>query len=304
MATEFKVPELGEGVESAEVSRIHVSEGDTIEADQTVMELETEKAVADLPCPHAGKITKIHVSKGDTIHIGQTILTIEGDGDGKGTSKDEAAERGEDEQEADDRQEEEVPKEEEVESQHADETEQEPAEKVSAEARAEDAEDVETPLPAGPATRRLAKKLDIDLHEVQGSGPRGRIRTEDVVAAHDRKTASKRKTTSKSPAQQSRPELPDFRRWGPVEEQPLNKIGRSAVQQLVTSWNLIPHVTQHDLADITELEEARRRYHETDGDAGPKITLTAIAIKAVAAVLQEFPRFNSSLNETGDTLIL
>ena len=155
------------------------------------------------------------------------------------------------------------------------------------------------PLPpaAGPATRRLARKLEIDLQAV-GAPDQG-----DVLL---RKTWSRRTIMSATfPSQHGagQPSLPDFEQFGPVDRQPLNKIARTATKHLGTSWRIIPQVTQHDLADITQLEAARRHYLESHGQSGPKITLTAIAIKAVSTLLKELPQFNASLDTEEEQLI-
>jgi len=332
MSTEFKVPELGEGVDSAEVSRVYVSEGDTIDADQNVMELETEKAVADLPCPHAGTIAKVHITEGDTIKVGQTILTLEDQEPGREAAEEQPEEAAAEETE-------EPPAEEEAEAEKEKEAEEKAAEEEAAEkpqreepaaeeqeeaareegdagpepereaeekegkpeqrkARQKREEREEPPPPAGPATRRLARKLGIDLHDVRGSGPSGRITQEDVVEAHDRSRPAA------APGGGAQPPLPDFERFGPVERQRLNKIARTAMKNLRTSWAAVPHVTQHDLADVTDLEAARRRYLQGPGQSGPKITLTAIAVKAVTTVLEQFPHVNASLDAEREELIL
>lgn len=252
MTIEFKVPELGEGVDSAEVVGILVSEGDTIEADQTVMELETEKAVADLPCPYAGKILKIHVAEGDTIKVGQTVLTIEA----------------------------------------------EQEEKIIAKTKTEEpSKQEEKLLPAGPATRRLARKLGIDLRNVNGSGATNRITLEDVVQEHDRLLLKE------EPGSAPETLLPEVDKLV-ARREPLNQITRTALKRLSKSWATVPHVTQHDLVDITELEKSRQRYMAEEGRSGPKITLTVIVAKAVALVLKEFPHFNASLDTEKEELIL
>jgi pyruvate dehydrogenase E2 component (dihydrolipoamide acetyltransferase) len=389
MSTEFKLPELGEGVDSADVSQIYVAEDDAIEADQPVMQLETEKAVADLPCPHAGTIVKIHVSEGDTIKVGQLILTIDDRQDekestgqstaeaeeppseepkgeapseqppkaGKSEKKkrkkkknaavekeekaadaeeevdekdekaadaeEEAGEKDEkaadEEEEVDEKDEKAADAEEEAGEQHEEPPAEERREPADTDEQADEKKDESEqeqaasedkppeaptqpegqplPPPAGPATRRLARKLDIDLHEVQGTGPSGRITQTDVVEAHDR-------ATHQATPGGAAPPLPDFEKFGPVERQRLNKIARTAMKRLSASWTTVPHVTQHDLADITQLETARRRYMEGAGQSGPKITLTAIAVKAVATALREFPRFNASLDAEKEELII
>jgi pyruvate dehydrogenase E2 component (dihydrolipoamide acetyltransferase) len=364
MSIEFKVPELGEGVDTAEVSRIYVSEGDTIEADDGVMELETEKAVADLPCPHAGTIVKIHVAEGDTIKVGQTILTLDEQPSGKRSEEestveqageepsDEETETAQTEEQGDENrgseetppndeepkepnkaadkdqpasseeeekkesatapsgpkpdseQEADVDEEDQEKEEEADDDTNETGEEPQVEkghshgGSGDGLKDKERLPAAGPATRRLARKLDIDLDEIDATGPSGRITQEDVVAAHDR---SKRHTV---PAEESQPHLPDFEQFGPVERQRLNKIARTAIKSLSTSWRFVPHVTQHDVADVTGLEAARRRYLDGDGKSGPKITLTAIAVKAVATILKEFPHANASLDAEQEELIL
>jgi len=326
MATEFKLPELGEGVDQADVARILVSEGDTIEADQNVMELETEKAVADLPCPHAGKVAEIHVSKGDTIKVGQKLLTIEevevedggeqeqppeagtdeaddqqgreaaeepsDEAETEPATKQEAAEETEERDEEEERGEEKRGEEEE---QPTDEQQPE-RERGQAETEAESDGESQLPAPAGPATRRLARKLDVDLEKLDPPEG-GRIRQEDVVQTY---------LKSRRPGSAGiEPEpLPDFSRFGEVERQPLGKVERVSLEHLSASWRTIPHVTQHGRADITGLEQARKSYNERAGNSAAKITMTAIAIKSVTALLREFPKFNASLDVEQGELIL
>jgi len=334
MPTEFKLPELGEGVDSADVSRIRVSEGDEIDADQNVMELETEKAVADLPCPHAGKIAKIHVAEGDTIKVGQTLLTIEEveaeETEDKSPSKDETGEEEAAAAEKEDTESEQQEKEETPQDQQAEENEEpdaeeaksadeaadkaeadkaeqeppeskdedkkpakekEPSEKPSPEKRGGDG----SPPPAGPATRRLARKLGVDLAELEPSDDGRRIKQEDIVRAY---------VESGKASSLAQKKLPDFEKLGPVERQPLNKIARTAAKRLSDSWRLIPHVTQHGLADITELEAARREFVAEADQSQPKITFTALAVKAVVGVLKQLPKFNASLDMENDELVL
>lgn len=371
MATEFKLPELGEGVESADVARILVSAGDQLEADQNVMELETEKAVADLPCPHAGKVAEVHVSEGDTIHVGQTLLTIEGVEEAEaaepeddqpeqasaqqqerqsqdapqqetakqGTAKQETAEEETAEQEtakqetAEQEAEPATATAEETEPQKAEapEDERQPADRPADGESAEEpsAEDADTepqqkaaesksqadadqpagqgpagaasgddgrhkPPAAGPATRRLARKLDVDLDDFQPAEG-DRIRMEDVVRAYvERGTAAAATSAS----------LPDFTQFGSTEREPLNAITKTAARRLTAAWRSIPLVTQHGSADITELESARRQYLAQTDKGEAKITLTAIVLNTVAGLLKEFPKFNASLDVDNEELIL
>ncbi|MCA9049475.1 MAG: 2-oxo acid dehydrogenase subunit E2, partial [Planctomycetaceae bacterium] len=162
------------------------------------------------------------------------------------------------------------------------------------------------PAPAGPATRRLARKLGVDLYQVTGSALGGRITIEDVEAwVRDRLSKPSVPSMAGVPGVGvvAAAPLPDFSKYGPVEKQPLNKIFRTAASNLHSAWITIPHVTQHDLADITELEAARKRYVKTAPNA-PKITMTAIMIKAVVSALKAFPSFNSSIDMSTGELIL
>ncbi|RMG41329.1 MAG: pyruvate dehydrogenase, partial [Planctomycetota bacterium] len=152
------------------------------------------------------------------------------------------------------------------------------------------------PPPAGPATRRLARELGVDLYQVQGTGPGGRITKEDVKAYVRRLTQGGGATaaTSQTP-------LPDFSQWGPVERERLSKLGRSAAANLSTAWHVIPHVTQHDEADITDLERARRQFDEARD--GAKVTMTAVLIKAVVPVLRAYPKFNASFDAAAGEIV-
>jgi pyruvate dehydrogenase E2 component (dihydrolipoamide acetyltransferase) len=308
---DFELPNIGEGVDSADVAEIHVAEGDEIEADQIVMELETDKAVVELPCPHAGTVAAVHVSAGDTIEVGQKLLTIEGAG-GKGkaaapqkTGQKQAA--GPQAQKSADE-----PKE------AAQRRTPEPGEKTGASIRAADAtqqavavarqaeivtgeDDGQPPVPAAPSTRRLARQLGVNLRQVDGSGPGGRITQEDVQQfVKNRLTGGVPATTGGEMTVPggalAPPPLPDFSKFGPVEREKLSKLGRTAAENLTLSWNVIPHVTQHDRADVTELEAARKKFAKGAGANGPKVTMTAIVMKALATALQQNPRFNSSLD--------
>jgi pyruvate dehydrogenase E2 component (dihydrolipoamide acetyltransferase) len=156
-------------------------------------------------------------------------------------------------------------------------------------------------VPASPSTRRLARQLGVDLRDVRGNGPGGRITREDVQAyVKGRLQTTMLPAVRTAPAMAAGslapPPLPDFSRFGTVEREKLNRIARTAAENLTVAWHVIPHVTQHDRADVTELEAARKRFVAGIGQKGPKVTMTAIAIKALAKCLQAFPKFNSSLD--------
>lgn len=298
MAIEFKLPEVSEGVESVDVAEVHVSEGDTIEADQLVLEVETDKSVAEIECPHAGVVTKIHVSPGDSIAIGTTLLTIEEGGGAPAASA--PAEKKEAEEAPASKEETPAP----ALEQEKQET---PAPSKPATAPAPvsaptTAGEARPPAPAGPATRRLARDLGVNLYDVKGTGPGGRISQEDVQEYVKARLSQPAASGGGGPI--APPPLPDFSKFGETERERLNKIAKTAAQNLSMSWNVIPHVTQHDLADITELEAARRHFLQGRGKDGPKVTMTAIAIKAVVTALKVFPKFNSSLDPETMELVL
>jgi pyruvate dehydrogenase E2 component (dihydrolipoamide acetyltransferase) len=163
------------------------------------------------------------------------------------------------------------------------------------------------PPPAGPATRRLARELGVDLHQVPGTGPGGRITSEDVQAyVRERLSIPGPTTSGGGGASLAVPPLPDFAKFGPIEKQPLNKIMRTGAANLSLAWNVIPHVTQHELADVTELDAARRRSSQSASakEGGPKITMTVLAMKAVVSALKTFPRFNASYDASRGEVVV
>lgn len=292
MSSEFKLPQLGEGVESAVVSKILIAQGDSIEADQNLMELETDKAVADLPSPYAGTIEEILISPGDTVEVGQPILKIE-------KAQAESTEKSQEEEEQ--------PATEEPE--RSDSTQQAAQQETESESHQPQNEEpanksepskgngkTELPPAAGPATRRLARELDVDLEELQPSDG-SRIRQVDVVQAY---VKGQRTQTSTGKAKS----LPDFGRFGTVERESLSRVDQVSLEHLTVAWRSVPQVTQFGSVDITEVEKARKQYNEQSDESSAKITMTAIAIKSVAALLREFPRFNSTLDVENNELIL
>jgi pyruvate dehydrogenase E2 component (dihydrolipoamide acetyltransferase) len=298
---EYKVPEIGEGITSVDLAALTVSVGDVIEAGAIVAEVETEKAATDLDCPIGGKITAIHAKPGDSIDVGSVLLTIEAAEGASAppsapapqapaaTSTPAAEKPAEPTQPAELKPAPAVP------------ALTKPATAAPGKAAAEDDRE---PAPAGPATRRLARQLGVDLHQVSGSGSGGRITQEDVKDFVKGLLEGGAAQAGGGGGGYAPPPLPDFTKWGDVEREPLNKIARSAANNLSMCWNVIPHVTQHDLVDITELEAARKRAADIAKKTGaPKITMTAIAMKAAAICLKEFPKFNSSLDPLTNELV-
>lgn len=294
---DFKIPDVGEGISEVDLAALNVSVGDVIEAGTVVAEVETEKAATDVDCPIGGKVVKIHANPGDTMAVGSVLLTIE---EGASAAAAPAQEPPVAPAEAS------AP----TPAPAAEAAPAAPAPKAApapaaTPAPAAASADDRAPAPAGPATRRLARQLGVDLHGVPGSGAGGRITQEDVKA-HVRSVmeGGAVATGGGGGGGYAPPPLPDFTKWGPVEREPMNKIAKSAAANLSMCWNVIPHVTQHDLVDITDLEAARRRYAELAKKTGaPKITMTAIAMKAAVVCLKEFPKFNAALDPATNELV-
>jgi len=282
---DFVLQEVSEGVNAVDVAEVMVAVGDVIQAGAVICEVETDKAVAEIECPHAGTITAVHISEGSNVTIGAPLISIETSSTAASASPQPPA----------------------AAPQPATKQPVKQDHEVTALPTAKSATAVnasQPPPPAGPATRRLARKLGVDLTKVTGSARDGRIIIEDVEAfVRTRLSEPSGGGGSLSPGLVQAVALPDFSQFGPIEREPLNKIYRSAASNLHASWLTIPHVTQHDLADVTELETARKRYVQSNPKS-PKITMTAIMIKAVVGALKAFPHFNSSLDmETGEWVI-
>lgn len=293
----FNCPNLGEGIKSADVSSVSVKVGDTVTAGQNVMEVETDKAVVELPCSIAGQITAVHVQPGATIKPGAPLLTLSTSGASAASAAPAPAPAAPNATAAP------VvapPRPAPLAPVSPSST---PAPSPTSAAVTASLGEAQPPAPAGPATRRMARQLGVNLHHVTGSGPGGRI-TMDDVQAHVRQIMEGSKTIpGMAPAKAAAPALPDFSQFGPLERKPMNRIAKTSAANLSYAWQTIPHVTQNDLADVTELEAGRKR-HTTNQKSGAKITMTVLAIKAVVAALKQYPNFNSSLDSNTDEIIL
>jgi pyruvate dehydrogenase E2 component (dihydrolipoamide acetyltransferase) len=160
--------------------------------------------------------------------------------------------------------------------------------------------------PAAPSVRRMARELGVDIQNVRGSGDAGRISIEDVqeyVKNVLSGAASVSSAVAGGPALAPGVPLPDFSKWGEVERKPMSNIRRKTAEHLSHAWNAIPHVTQHDKADITDLEALRKQYSPQAEKAGGKLTMTAIALKIVAGAIQRFPQFNASVDQTRNEIV-
>ena len=272
MPVKFALPDLGENIESGDVIRILVDVGDHLAEDQTVIELETDKAVIEVPSSIDGTVTEILVQQGDTIAVGQPILEVEA-----------AA----------------VPAVEEASPVPAPVEEPTPTPIPQDQETAPVAEEAppaptpistDGPVPAAPSTRRLAREIGVDIAQVQGSGPGGRISIDDV------KAHSKKLHAARAAAPAAAAPLPDFSQWGTVERQPMTKVREITAERLAQAWATIPQVTQFDKADITSLEKWRTAYGKKAEAAGGKLTPTAILIKVLGIALKVFPQFNASID--------
>ena len=294
MAVEIKLPVLGEGVDSGTVAGVLVATGDTVEVDAPLIELETDKAVIEVPASEAGVVASLPVKAGDTVAVGQVIATIE---PASPPAPEAPAEEPAAEQPR--RQAPPPPVPERPAVQTAPPAPSPPG-PPPARTPADEFNLPEWPIPATPNTRRFARELGVDITAVQGTGNGGRILSGDVV----RTARSLLEAAAAGGAAPAPPPLPDFSRWGEVERETMSGIRRTTAVHLSTSWTTIPHVTQHDDADITELEQLRKRFGPRVQEAGGKLTMTAIAVRVVASALRVFPRFASSVDMASREVIL
>ena len=309
MPTDFTLPELGENVASGDVLRVLVKPGDTLAKDQPVLELETDKATIEVPSSVAGQVKEVKVKVGDKVKVGQAILSVDGDASksqaapAKAAAPPPAAAAASAAPRAAAPAPASAPPP--AAPAKATSTEEDtrpvvpaPSQKVvdinRGARQAAEATERDFPVaPASPSVRRMARELGVDIAQVAGSGPNGRISIEDVKA-HTKKlvTAVAAGATVASAAEA----LPDFTRWGAVERQPMRAVRRKTAEHLSAAWATIPHVTQHDVADVTTLEELRKKYAKQVEAAGGNLTVTAIAVKVAAAALKVFPQFNASVD--------
>jgi pyruvate dehydrogenase E2 component (dihydrolipoamide acetyltransferase) len=307
-SNEFKLPELGENIDSGDLVRLMISPGARVSEGQPVMELETDKAVVEVPSTVSGVVREVKVKEGQKIKVGEVIFTLEG---GSAAAV-EAPRR------------------------------HEPVEHISgqqaarlsfqlamrAEGKTEEqalppdhpmapppafsmpvqlgkvAGTHRDPAPAAPHVRRLAREIGVDIHGVQGTGPGGRI-SEDDVKLHAKNTLAAALAAAQAPKTPgfAEPELPDFAKWGKIERVSIRGVRRKTAEHLRQAWNTIPHVTQQDRADITELEQLRARFAPRAEEAGGKMTVTAIALKVCASALKVFPQFNASIDMAKEEIV-
>jgi len=289
MIIDFKLPALGENIESADILKVLVKKGDVIEVDQILLEIETDKATIEVPSEIAGTVTEVLAKDGDNIKIGDVIFRI--DSSGEAEKKEVIAE--------DNNQQPETEKESSKELTENQLTEK--SEIVNEVVRQEVKTESEPQkifagkiAPAAPSVRRFAREIGIDIHMVTGSDKSGRISIEDVKQFSKRKNEKISSGGTASVLYQEK--LPDFSKYGNIRREPMSNVRKKTAQHLSYAWSTIPHVTQFDKADITELEKFRKQYSKQAEAKGGKLTVTAILLKVISAALKKFPQFNSSID--------
>jgi pyruvate dehydrogenase E2 component (dihydrolipoamide acetyltransferase) len=281
---EFKLPALGEGIDAATVVGVLVKAGDAVELGQNVLAVETDKAAMEVAVETAGTVEAVHVKVGDKIPVGKAVLTLRATGAAPVSTPAPVA----------------AP----------------PASVPSVNGSPKPTAPVAVAAPtkkdltpAGPATRKLARELGVALSEVKASGRGGRVTLDDVKgfvkAERSTKKAGGGSMSGGTVADNfAHPALPDFAKFGEIEKKAVSNIRMAIARNLTVAVRTMPTVTQNDIADITDLEAGRKRIVENLPKGAPKITWTVLAVKAVVAVLKEFPHFNSSFDMNHQELIL
>jgi pyruvate dehydrogenase E2 component (dihydrolipoamide acetyltransferase) len=307
-ATEFKLPALGENIDQGDLVRMMVSPGTRVSEGQPVMELETDKAVVEVPSSVSGVVKEVRVKEGDKVRVGQVIFTLEGASSGvperrvpepvEHVSGQQAARlafhlamkaEGKTEEQA-------LPPDQPLPPL--------PAFTMPVQLGKVAGTEHREPVPAAPHVRRLARELGLDIYNVAGSGPGGRISEDDVKAfAKAALTAAVAAVQIPQAVRFAEPKLPDFTRWGKVERVSMRGVRRKTAEHLRQAWNTVPHVTQQDRADITELEQLRAKFAPRAEEAGGKMTVTAIALKVCASALKVFPQFNASIDMENEEIV-
>ena len=283
MIKDLELPDLGEGIDGAEISEIPVSVGDEITKDQTILILESDKASMEIPSDFTGTLKEILVSTGDEVSTGQLLMKID--------SSDESSDQNKKEDETD-----------------------KTVDLSESKSEVEDSDlgntaSTQTPkldlnlssdgIFASPGVRRLARELQINLNHINGTGEKNRITKDDLNNYILRQMSSSSGSSMPTPIVQE-----DFSQWGEIENQKLTKIKRITGKRLQAAWQTIPHVTQFDEADITDLDTYRKKLKEKLLKDGIKVTFLPFLIKALTHVLKEMPEFNSSLDSSSTNLVI
>lgn len=300
MSTDFTLPELGENIRAGDVIKVNVAVGQRVAKEQPVLELETDKAVIEVPSSVAGVVTAVHVKVGDKAQIGQAVFTVDGADAPQAIVKtapvaiEQAAPK--------------IP----VQAPSTKESETPPVARQEIAVASDEAvrvvvpqRGVSEPVLAAPSVRKLAREIGIDIDMVAASGPHGRVTVEDVKATARRASADNGGFVAGKTLGNVIPpiELPDFTKFGAVERKAMTNVRRRTAERMSAAWLNIPHVTQHDDADITELENLRKQFGKRAESAGGSLTITVIVLKIVASALKVFPHFNASLDMAAQEII-
>ena len=293
MPMTITLPELGEGVDSVDVVTVLVAIGDHVEIDQSLIEVETEKASVEVPSTAAGTVKEVHVKEGDTVGEKAPIVTLDvadesvaEEAEGPESQPEPAAER---EQGST------------GERERGSEGEREKGSGEALPAVASQTSSLApqsvpgtggTIIPAAPTVRRFAREIGVDLRSVKGSGQGGRISIDDVKEHNRRLLAS----SDGGSVAAATAELPDLGRFGPIHREPMTKVRRLTAANLTRAWLTAPQVTNHEVADITDLEEFRKAFKGRVEEAGGKLSMTAILVKIVASNLKQHPTLNAAVD--------
>ena len=282
MIKEVLLPNIGEGISTADVSDVLVKVGDSISKDDPIFVLESEKATMEIPSPFEGKVKTVNIKKGEQVSPGQALITVDISGEDKDSD---------------------ITEEKSIVKENISKNPVYEPPKVEQSAEVQTPKNVDIPKTAkvpfaSPAVRRFARELGADLIYIQGSGPKNRITKEDVQLYIKSQLAGR--GTSK-PILQS---AIDFTQWGPIENLPLNKIRKITGERMTTAWQTVPQVTNFDKVDIAELDEFRQSLQKVNSDENAKITLLPFLMKASAKALEQFPEFNSSLSSDSSSIII
>ncbi|HEU5401843.1 MAG TPA: dihydrolipoyllysine-residue acetyltransferase [Terriglobales bacterium] len=304
---EFTLPELGENIHQGDLVRLMVSPGTHVSAGQPVMELETDKAVVEVPSSITGTVKDVLVKQGEKIKVGQLIFTLQAGATASSqpqqptradTSHGEGARMAfQAALQAEGRTEEQAlpPEQPRVPSTTTFSIPIDLTKSAGPEHR--------DPVPAAPHVRRLARELGVDIHTVTGTGPGGRISEDDVKIYAKSLIAAAVAGGAVTATHLRQPKLPDFAKFGKIERVSMRGVRRKTAEHMREAWTTIPHVTQQDKADITELEQLRAKFGPKAAEAGGKLTVTAIALKVCASALKIFPQFNASIDMEQEEIV-
>ena len=281
---EFKIPALGENISTAQITKVMIKSGDKILPDQIVLEIETDKATVEVPTEVGGIVKEVKVKDGDKVPVGSVAFTIES-----------SELRFENELK---------PIEEKSSAKIMDSTSDKTSQPILQKEHTHMPQTISVPkdiskvvVPAAPSVRRFAREIGIEISNVRGSGPGGRISIEDVKSfAKNLNQQIQKGGMVGGGVSIPKETLPDFSKWGEIDRQPMSNIRRKTAEHLSYAWATIPHVTQFDKADITELEKLRKQFGKKVEEAGGKLTVTGILLKVIASAMKVFPQFNSSVD--------